>query len=145
VALVADVDDAVPLAGTHLHLVVDLCDERTHGVDDVAATCPGGLEDFGCRAVGRKHDRAPGLDLVDVVDEHDAELAEAVDDELVVDDLVVAVDGRFERADYPGQCLDGHLDAGAESAWLCEEHTVDGHRGVQGTARATAIAFDGRG
>ena len=39
---------------------------------------------------------APGGHVGDVVDEHHAEVAEAVDDELVVDDLVVAVDGRLE-------------------------------------------------
>ena len=40
VALVADVDDAVALAGPHLHLVVHLGDERAHRVDHVAAPRP---------------------------------------------------------------------------------------------------------
>ena len=52
VALVADVDDAVALAGPHLHLVVDLGDERAHRVDDVAAVGPGRGDDLGGRAVG---------------------------------------------------------------------------------------------
>ena len=36
-ALVADVDDAVPLAGAHLDLVVHLGDQRAHGIDHVGA------------------------------------------------------------------------------------------------------------
>ena len=37
VSLVADIDDAVSLAGSHLDLVVDLGDERAHRIDDVTA------------------------------------------------------------------------------------------------------------
>ena len=114
VALVADVDDLVALAGPDLHLVVDLGDERAHGVDHVAAAGPGRRDDLGRRAVGRQHDRPARRHLGDVVDEDDAEVAEAVDHELVVDDLVVAVHGRLEGPHHPGQRLDGHLHAGAE-------------------------------
>ena len=52
---------------------------------------------------------------------------EAVDDELVVDDLVVAVHGRLEGAHHPRQRLDRHLDAGAEPAGLGQQHPVDVH------------------
>ena len=40
---------------------------------------------------------------------------EAVDDQLVVDDLVVAVHGRLEDPHHPRQRLDRHLHAGAEA------------------------------
>ena len=53
---------------------------------------------------------------------------EALDDELVVDDLVVAVHGRLEGPHHPGQRLDRHLDAGAEPPRRGEQHLVDGHR-----------------
>ena len=43
---------------------------------------------------------------------------EPLDDELVVDDLVVAVHGRLEGPHHPRQRLDRHLDAGAEAAGL---------------------------
>ena len=128
VALVADVDDLVALAGPHLHLVVDLGDERAHRVDDVAAAGPGRGHDLGGRAVGGEHDRAARRHLGDVVDEDHAEVAEAVDDELVVDDLVVAVHRRLEGPHHPGQGLDGHLHAGAEAPGGGEQHLVDGHR-----------------
>ena len=58
----------------------------------------------------------------DVVDEDHALLDEPVDDDLVVDDLVVAVDGRLEGAHHPRQRLDRHLHAGAEATWLGQEH-----------------------
>ena len=127
VALVADVDDAVALAGAHLDLVVDLRDERAHRVDDVAAPLAGRGDDLGRRAVGRQHDRRARRDVGDVVDEHHALGLEALDDQAVVDDLVVAVHGRLERADHPRQRLDGHLDAGAEAPRLGQEHLFDCH------------------
>ena len=55
--------------------------------------------------------------------------AEAVDDQLVVDDLVVAVHGRLEGPHHPRQRLDRHLHAGAEAPGRGEQHPVDGHRG----------------
>ena len=80
----------------------------------------------------------PGGHLGDVVDEHHAEVAEAVDHQLVVDDLVVAVHGRLEGPHHPGQRLDGHLHPGAEPAGGGEEHLVDGHR-VQATGAAVPL------
>ena len=115
VTVMADVDDAVALLGAHLHLVMNLGDERAHRVDDVAAASPCCGDDLGGRAVSREHDRTTRGNVGDVVDEHDALLLEPVDDDLVVDDLVVAVDGRFEGAHHPCQCLDRHLDTGAET------------------------------
>src|SRR5690606_21470845 len=55
-------------------------------------------------------------------------VAEALDDDLVVDDLVVAVHGRLEGAHHPGERLDRHLDPRAEAAGRGEQHLVDGHR-----------------
>ena len=40
---------------------------------------------------------------------------------------MVAVHGRREAADHPGQRLDRHLDAGAEATRLGEQHPVDVH------------------
>ena len=81
--------------------------------------------DLGCRAVSREHEGRERRDLVDVVDEDDALTAELLDDEAVVDDLVVAVDGRLEDPNHPRQGLDGHLHAGAEAPRLGEQDAVD--------------------
>ena len=92
-------------------------------------------DDLGRRAVGRQHERGAGRHVVDVVDEHHAELAEPVDDEPVVDDLVVAVHGRLEDPHHPREGLDRHLDAGAEAARLGEQHLL--HRQVIARASDT--------
>ena len=83
---------------------------------------PGRRHHLGGRAVGRQHDRRAVGHVGDVVDEHHAEGLEAVDDQLVVDDLVVAVHGRLEGAHHPRQRLDRHLDAGAEPAGRGQQH-----------------------
>jgi hypothetical protein len=116
VALVADIDDLVPLPRTDPDLVVDLGDQRTHRIDDIAARCDGGLHHLGGRAVGRQHDRGTRGHLGDVVHEDHASCPEPVDHPLVVDDLVIAVHRRFEGPHHPGECLDGHLDTRAEPA-----------------------------
>ena len=127
VALVAHVDDPVSLPRAHTHLVVHLGDERAHGVDDVAAPRPRGFDDRRRRAVGGQHDRITGGGVGDVVDEHHTLSLEALDDQLVVDDLVVAVHRRFEGPDHPRQGLDRHLHTGAEPPRLGEQHAIDSH------------------
>ncbi len=117
VPLVAHVDDAIPLAGTHLHLVVHLRDERAHRVDDEAATCSraaattSGAEPCADSMIGatRRH-------FVTSSTKTTPRALEPLDHDLVVDDLVVAVHGRLERSHHPCQRLDRHLDAGAEAA-----------------------------
>ena len=128
VAGVADVQDREALARPHLGLVVHLGDERAHRVDDVAAFGAGRGDDLGRRAVRRQHQRRARRHVGDVVDEDHALLAEPLDDEPVVHDLVVAVHGRLERAHHPRERLDRHLDARAEAAGFGEEHLLDRHR-----------------
>ena len=101
VAGVADVEHREALAGAHLRFVVHLGDERAHRVHDVATLRARGRDDLGRRAVRRQHQRRAGRHVGDVVDEDHALLAEPLDDEPVVDDLVVAVHGRLERAHHP--------------------------------------------
>ena len=124
-ALVTDVDDPVALARPHPHLVVDLGHQRAHRVDHVAALGPGRRDHFRSRAVGRQHDRRAVGHVGDVVDEDHAQRLEAIDHHLVVDDLVVAVDGRLEGPHHPRQRLDRHLHAGTEAARRRQEHLVD--------------------
>ncbi len=81
----------------------------------------------------------PGGTSRDVVDEHHPLALEAIDDEPVVHDLVVAVDRRFEAPDHPGQRLDRHLDTGAEAPRLGEEHAIDSHRTSPMSRRRLAV------
>ncbi len=124
VAGVADVEDRVALAGPHLGFVMDLGDERAHRVDDVTPLRACGGDHFGRRPVRGKHQRRARRHIIDVVDEDHALLAEPLDDEAVVDDFVVAVHGRIERAHHPRQRLDRHLDAGTEPARLGQQDRV---------------------
>jgi hypothetical protein len=72
---------------------------------------------------GEDHDRAVG-DLVDGLDETARARAEAADDVLVVDDLVVDVDRVIgEHVQHLVHDLNGHLDAGAESPRVGEKQT----------------------
>ena len=128
VAGVADVEDREALAGPHLRFVVHLGDERAHRVHHVAALGAGRGDDLGRRAVRREHERRARRHLDDVVDEDHALLAEPLDDEPVVHDLVVAVHGRLERSHHPGERLDRHLHARAEAPRLGEEHLLHGPR-----------------
>jgi len=125
VAFMTDVDDLVALLGARLHFVVDLGDERTDGVDDIAALGPSSRHDLGGRAVGRKHDRSTSRHIGDVVDEDHAGLFEPLHHELVVHDLVVAVHRRFERPHHPGKGLDRHLDTGAKASRRSQQHGLD--------------------
>ena len=137
VPVVAHVEDRVPLAGPDLQLVVDLRDQGAHRVDHHPTVGAGPVDDLGRRAVGRQHQRCARRDLGHVVDEHHALGDELVDHVPVVDDLVVAVDGRLEDTHHPGQGLDGLLHPGAEAAGLGQEDSVDRH-GVQATGARAA-------
>ena len=84
------------------------------------------------RSRGRGRARRPGTDLgtpcaekttgrssghlVELVDEHRAQVAQPVDDEAVVDDLVADIDRRAEPLERQLDDLDGAVDAGAEAA-----------------------------
>ena len=64
----------------------------------------------------REHHRPVVGHLVELVDEHRAQLLQAVDDEAVVDDLVADIDRRAEPLERQLDDLDRAVDAGAETA-----------------------------
>ena len=66
--------------------------------------------------MGRKDHRPVVGNLVELIDEHRAELAQPIDDEAVVDDLVTHIDRRAEPLDRQLDDLDRAVDAGAEAA-----------------------------
>ena len=95
---------------------MDLGHQRAHRVDHVPAPFDGRGHYFGCRAVSREHDRAAFGYFADVVNENHTRGFETLNHQLVVDNLVVAVHGRFKCPDHPGKRLDSHLHPGAESS-----------------------------
>ncbi len=127
-AVVADVQHGVALAGPDPELVVDLGHQRADRVDHDPTVGPGRRHHLGGRAVGREHERSSGGHVLHVVDEHDPLGPELVDHVPVVDDLVVAVDGGLEDPHHPGQGLDGLLHPGTEPPRFGQEHSVHAHR-----------------
>ena len=105
--------------------------ERAHRVDHHAAARPGGRDDLGRGAVGAQHQGRPGGTSATSSTKIDALGPEAVDHVPVVDDLVVAVDGRLEDPHHPGQSFDRLLDAGAEPPGLRQQDSVDSGHKVQ--------------
>ena len=78
--------------------------------------------------MGREDHRAVVGHLVELVDEHRAQLAQPVDDEAVVDDLVADIDRRAEPLERQLDDLDRAVDAGAEAARGGDQH-VQGRAG----------------
>jgi hypothetical protein len=62
--------------------------------------------------------------FVKLLDEHRAELAQAVHDVAVVDHLVAHVDRRAEQLQRPFDDVDGAIDAGAEAAGIGEQSGI---------------------
>src|SRR5207237_8203155 len=92
---------------------------------------------------GAEHHRRAGGHLAHVVHEDHAQAPEAVHHQLVVDDLVVAVDGGLEDPHHPGQGLYRHLHACAEAAGLRQEHAFDVHGGTATGAPALSLTHVG--
>ena len=88
------------------------------------------VADLGRDAVGAVEQRRAFGHFVERLDEHDAAPLEALDDVLVVDDLVIDVERGTEEVERPLQALDRHVDAGAEAAGIGQD---DLHR--KGTSR----------
>jgi putative radical SAM enzyme (TIGR03279 family) len=78
--------------------------------------------------VRAEHDRPARRHGRHVVDEDHAQPFEAFDHQPVVDDLVIAVHGRLEGPNHPGERLDRHFDSGAEASRRGEQHAIDGHQ-----------------
>ena len=122
VAVVADEDDRVALAGELHGLAVDLRHERAGRVDRLQAAALGLGVDGRRDAVGAEDgDRALGDRVVELLDEDRAAVAQLLDDVLVVHDLLAHVDGRAVELERALDRLHGAVDAGAVAARSGEE------------------------
>ena len=113
----ADEQDVAAVVDQPLGLAVDLRHQRAGRIDDSRG--PRSLGRGGHRlghAMGREHDRPVVRNLVELVDEDRAQIAQPVDDEAVVDDLMPDIDGRAEALERQLDDLDRAVDAGAETA-----------------------------
>ena len=128
VALVADQQDVVVVAGESLGLVVHLGDQRAGGVDDPQPSLGGRRVHGRGHAVGGEHHDGSFGHLVGLLDEHRTGLGQRFDHVAVVHDLMPDVDGCavFLQRTFDG--LDGTIDAGAVPTGLGKQDTLAGHR-----------------
>ncbi len=120
VAFVANINNLVALAGAHFDLVMDLGDKWANRIDHVPAGIDRCGDHFGRRAVRGQHDWGASGNFGNIVDEDDPHVFESLNDKAVVNNLVIAVNGRLERANHRCKGLDGHLDASTETSGCSE-------------------------
>ena len=121
VALVADKQDVVAVAGEALGLVVHLGHQRAGSVEGEQVTVLGGVAHRGRDAVGGEHQVGAFGHLVGLVDEDHAALLQRFHDVLVVHDLFAHVDGGtvlLQGLFYGLHCA---VDTSAVAARGCEE------------------------
>lgn len=122
VVFMADEEDLVSEPGVADGLVVDFGDEGAGGVDDAEVALLGSLADGGGDAMGAEDDDGALGHEVDVFNEEDATFFESADHVVVVDDVVVDVDG-LSRAEVQHLIddVDGHAHACAEAPWIWKD------------------------
>ena len=138
---VADEDD--PVAGLRIfeRLEVHLRHQRAGGVDRPQAPRRRDLPHLGRHAVGREQQHRALGHLLDGVDEHGPLANEPVDNVLVVDDLVIHVNGSAVETDGRLERLDCHVHAGTETTRAGKQNL---HRaGSGGWRRASGWARSG--
>ena len=145
VLAVADEQDLLPLIRVADGLRVDLGDERARRIDDLEPAFGGAGADRRAHAVRAEDDDLALGNVVDVLDEDNAEVAEAADDMRVVHDLVVNVDRLALFADVEKLLhhVDRHEDAGAEATGIGEHDPHDRIIAAPSTRGPTG-AFHGR-
>ncbi len=74
-----------------------------------------------------QHDRSTLGHQSDVINELNSQASEMIDNELVMDNLVVAVDGRFEDSRHPVEGFDGLFHAGTKAPRRGEQNAINGH------------------
>ena len=121
VAGVADEHHVPPLARVARNFHMHLGDERTGGVEHREPAPRGFVFHRRRHAVRGENDRGAVGHLVELVDEHRAELAQTLDHVHVVHHFVPHVDRRAEQPDGALDDVDGAIDAGAETAGIGEQ------------------------
>jgi hypothetical protein len=100
----------------------DLGDKRAGGIDLHEVPRVGRAAHVRGYAVCAVDHSGAWWHVIDRVDEGDAALLEFSYNVAVVDDLVEDVEGRALEPQHAIYALDGHVHAGAESAWVTEQY-----------------------
>src|SRR5438270_699394 len=150
----ADEQDVASLLDQPLGLPVHLGNQRAGCIHVGQAARLGGRRHRLGHAVGREDHRPVVGDFVELVDEHRAERAQAVDDKTVVNDLVTHIDRRTEPLERELDDLDRAIDVTATMTQLrstCQDagndvvstvtFTVLGLRRDAGPARQLVLPY----
>ena len=113
---VADQEHLARFARIARDFHVHLGHQGTGGVEHIQQAALGFLLHHARHAVGAENHRGAVRHLVQFLDEHRADGAQAVHHVFVVDHFVPHIDGRAEQDDRPLDDVDGAVHAGAESA-----------------------------
>src|SRR5262249_16913877 len=126
VAGMADQDNGAALGSVFLDLDMDFSDERAGGIDhpQIAVFCAVPLA--GCDAVGTENHPLAFRDFIKALDENAALLFQRLQNEAVVDNLMPHIERPAVSAKRAPYCLDGAIDAGAETPRLGENYLFDG-------------------
>ncbi len=117
----ADQDHVAPGAAMTRDLHVDLGHQWTGGVEDAEAALGGFLAHRLRNAVRAEDHGGAARHLAQLLDEHRAARAQALDHEAVVHHLVPDVDGRAEQVQRTLDDVDRAVDASAEAAGVGEQ------------------------
>ena len=126
VPFVADQDDGVAFSSVADGFEMHFDDERAGGVDGKQAAFLSLVANLGGDTVSAVEERRAGWNFVDRLDENGAALSEAIDDELVMHDFMIDVEGRTEEVERPLEALDRHIDARAEASRI-GQHDLHQH------------------
>jgi hypothetical protein len=126
-----DEQDVLAVGDQPLRLTMHLGDERTGGVEKVETTFRRLGRHRLRHAMGREDHRHPVRNLIQFGDEDRALRLQAVDHELVMDDLVPDVDRRAILLDRQLDDPDRPVDSGAETARRRDQQRKGGLGGHQ--------------
>src|SRR5690606_9623808 len=124
-ALVANQHHIATLARVAHHFHVNLRHQWAGGIEHFQLAPPCLVLHHTRDAMGAEYHRGMIRHLIQFLDEHGAETAQALDDIAVVHHLVPYIDRSAEQLDGALDNVDGAIDAGAEASRISEQDAHD--------------------
>ena len=118
----ADQDHIEAVARIALHFHVHLRDQRTGGIEHREPAILGAELDGRGHAMRRENQRGARGHLLQILDEHGAEVAQPIHHMLVVDHFVAHIHRCAEHGQRALDDLDGAIHTGTEAAGIGEQY-----------------------
>src|SRR4030081_1736174 len=122
VAGMADQNNVTTLAGITLHFHVNLGHERASGIKHRESASPGFGLHVARNTVSGENDGVAGRNLLQLLDKHGTQSAQAVHHVGVVNDFVTHVNGPSEQFDRALHDVDRAIDSCAKAAWVGQKN-----------------------